>query len=186
MVLLYFTVILRHIICFAACRIAIRGVRLTYRSYFRKYFFNLASIITVGFPFVGYKFLAGYIIYNSSKSNISLALFAVFSVWAIVDLLFNLVSLFSYLRRGRNVYPVCFLAYLCRRISFLKQWTDLGETLDMLFSFTIVACVVGLNLFVFINPLVPLWNISTVVNVLGAGIVRLGVTLMSANEENVK
>lgn len=145
---------------------------------FKKKFFPLLAILTVGFPFVGYKFLAGYISLNMLGGIFGNILAVLFFLWAFADILFNARSLFAHFFKDDIGYSVCFLDYLCRNVSFVKKYRDLGETLDTFFSFAIVACVVGLNLFVFMNGFNYIWNISTVVNVLGAGIFRIAMTFL--------
>ena len=78
-------------------------------------------------------------------------------------------------------YPVCLLSIISKKHHILSKWKDSGEALDVMLSFIIVAFVVGQNLFVFMDGMqVKLWNLCTVVNVLGAGIARLGASILSS------
>ena len=65
-----------------------------------------------------------------------------------------------------------------RRMPFFKQKEAIGEAVDTMLSFAIVAIVVGNTLFVYLDPWQAwTWNMCTVVNVLGAGISQLQATI---------
>lgn len=151
-------------------------------KYIKQNVFLILSILTIGFPFVGYKILGGIVIsrlYDGSLLAKAAALF--FIVWGLIDLLLNAVSLHAVSCRGNLHYPVCLLSIVSKKHPVLSKWRDSGEALDIMLSFTIVAVVVGQNLFVLMDGAqVKLWNICTVINVLGAGIARLGSSIFMA------
>lgn len=144
----------------------------------QSHIFQLLSILTIGFPFVGYKILGGILIHNLHSSFIATIIALVFVVWGLVDLVFNTISLHALMCRGHVLYPVCLLSVVGRKHPVLCKWKDSGEALDLMLSFCIVAIVVGGNLFEYLDGAqIKVWNICTVVNVLGAGIARLGATI---------
>lgn len=151
-------------------------------KYIRQNVFLILSILTIGFPFVGYKVLGGIVIsrlYHDSWIVDVLAL--LFIVWGVIDFLLNAVSLHAVSCRGNLHYPVCLLSVVSKKHPVLSKWRDSGEALDIMLSFMIVAVVVGQNLFVFMDGAqIKLWNVCTVVNVLGAGIARLGASILIA------
>lgn len=143
--------------------------------YIRKHIFPLLSVLTIGFPFVGYKILGGVVICRLYDNVIGHVLAAAFIIWGLIDFVLNAVSFHALCCRGHDRYPVCLLSIAARRHPTLRKWEDAGEALDIMLSFCIVAWVVGSELFPFMDRAqVKLWNICTVVNVLGAGIARLG------------
>ena len=151
-------------------------------KYIKQNVFLILSILTIGFPFVGYKILGGIIISRLYDESWLAAFVAVlFVVWGLVDLLLNAVCLHAVSCRGNLHYPVCLLSMISKKHPVLSKWHDCGEALDIMLSFMIVALVVGQNLFVFMDGAqVKIWNICTVVNVLGAGIARLGASIFIA------
>ncbi len=151
-------------------------------KYIRQNVFQILSILTVGFPFVGYKVFGGIIISHMYDGTVAANIVAMlFIVWGLVDFVLNAVGLYTVCCRGEIRYPVCLLSLLSQKHHFLSRWRDVGEAVDTLLSFSIVALVVGKNLFVFLDGAqVKVWNICTVVNVLGAGVARLGTSLLVA------
>ncbi len=151
-------------------------------KYIKQNIFLILSILTIGFPFVGYKILAGIVInrlYGGFWGAELIAFF--FIVWGLIDFFLNAVSLHAVSCRGNLHYPVCLLSIISKKHHILAKWKDSGEALDVMLSFIIVAFVVGQNLFIFMDGMqVKLWNLCTVVNVLGAGIARLSASILSS------
>lgn len=147
-------------------------------KYIRQHLFLILSILTIGFPFVGYKILAGIIINNLYSGIIAYVIAAVFIVWGFIDFFLNTISFHAVCWRGNTQYPVCLLSIVARKHHVLSKWKDAGEALDIMLSFCIVAMVVGYALFPYLDgSQVKIWNVCTVINVLGAGIARLGATI---------
>ncbi len=148
-------------------------------KYIKQNVFLILSILTIGFPFVGYKILGGIVINRLYDGSLLAEIGAIlFIVWGLIDLLLNAISLHAVSCRGNLHYPVCLLSIVSKKHSVLSKWRDSGEALDIMLSFMIVAFVVGQNLFPLMDgSQVKLWNICTVVNVLGAGIARLGASI---------
>ena len=139
--------------------------------------------LTIGFPFIGYKMLASILLENMGNS-VANVLSALLLTLAVVDFVFNMFNLVALIFVGHRLGPVCFLSWVCKHTPLMRRFNDIGEALDTMISFTIVAIVVGMNLFPNLIELSPggadgpkfffkLWNICTVANVLGAGFGRL-------------
>ncbi len=148
-------------------------------NYIKQNIFMVLSILTIGFPFVGYKVFGGIIVSHMYDGALIANVAAiVFIVWGLIDLALNAAGLYTVCCLGEVRYPICVLSWLSRKNRVLCRWNDFGEAVDTLLSFSIVALVVGKNLFVFLDGAqIKLWNICTVVNVLGAGVARLGASL---------
>jgi hypothetical protein len=141
----------------------------------------LLAELTVGFPFIGYKFLAGLLCLSMLDTRAKWLIGGAFLGLAAIDLLLNAVNLGALVFLGRRILPVCFLSWAIGRTPQSKRSGDLGEALDVMLSFGIVACVVGINLFPQLMAISMLcfylWNACTVTNVLGAGIARMAESL---------
>jgi hypothetical protein len=131
-------------------------------------FLNCFEIITIGLPFCGFKVLTG--LFFNQYWLIALG---------VIDLLINMLNLLSLLFLKRRLFDACFLSFLIR---FLKKqpllpeskWQDLGNATDVFLSFALVAYVIGGGFIkLFPSHHVLIWNISVVLNVLGAGYSRL-------------
>lgn len=146
------------------------------KAIWKKHFFPILSLLTIGFPFAGYKFLAGQIFKTSMNSSVGEILYLFMFCWAISDLIFNLRALIYIFVKDDSGRSVCLLSYIAGHHPKFKDYDELGEAVDMMLSFSFVACVVGGNLFDYMQPFNPIWSIGTVINVLGAGIARLGTT----------
>jgi hypothetical protein len=129
---------------------------------------NCLEVLTIGLPFCGFKIVAG-ILFNQYW------LIAL----GIIDLLINASNLLSLIFLKRRLFDACFLSYIVRllkkpNLNVLTKWQDLGNSIDVLLSFTIVGYVIGGG---FISKLpashLMIWNISVILNVFGAGYSRL-------------
>lgn len=145
------------------------------RKFFIKHFYNILSVVSVGFPFAAYKFLAGDAIKNlSGGSPAGIFFFYLFIIWAAIDFLLNFNALMSVIISGKYPKNVCILAVIENKIKYADKIHGIGVAIDLFLSFCIVAWVVGGNLFGALSPgYIYIWNASTVLNVLGAGIARL-------------
>lgn len=149
-------------------------------KYIKEHLFQILAVFTIGFPFVGYKILAGVVIHRLYGNPAADIIALLFVVWGLIDLMLNAICLHAVCCRGHTHYPFCLLSVMARRHSVLSKWEDSGDALDVMLSFCIVAWIVGQGLFGFMDGTqVKIWNICTVVNVLGAGISRLGATITS-------
>ncbi len=131
---------------------------------------NAASfeILTVGLPFCAFKLIAGAALSQDWLT-----------AWGIADTLINTLNLAWLLIARRRLTEVCLLSLLMRLMrrpaaERLARWQDLGAAGDMFFSFAIVALMLGGGFL----PALPawqlkIWNLSVILNVLGAGSMRL-------------
>ena len=144
----------------------------------------LLAELTIGFPFIGYKLLAAVLLLTMFETPPMLALAGLFLALAGVDLVLNTVNLLALVVCGHRLVPVCLLSWVIGHTPLKRRFSDLGEALDVMLSFGIVACVVGINLFPQLMAVSMacfyLWNACTVANVLGAGIARLTASLRTA------
>lgn len=132
----------------------------------------IIEIITIGLPFCAFKILSGFYFQ-----------FIPLVVLGFIDLLINVVNLCSLMFLKRRVLDTCFLAFIVRLIKkpigeVKSKWEDLGNALDVLLSFFLVAYVIGGG---YIGQLpqnhLIIWNISVVLNVMGAGLSRLTISI---------
>jgi hypothetical protein len=137
------------------------------------------AIITIGFPFASFKLLLGITFFKMLFSPVSYIVGTILIGWSIVDFLINGINLFMLLFRDRYLTNVCLLTSIfasknsCFKNNHLA-WKELGTALDVMLSFFLVAVMVGGNLFHYLSDWeFKLWSVSVVVNVLGAGITRI-------------
>jgi hypothetical protein len=128
---------------------------------------SLLEILTLGFPFCVFKLATGF--YFEQYWLILLGL---------IDLSLNLINFFSLLIKNKRIFDACSMSLVVRFFikpnpANLNQWKELGNSIDVLFSFLIVAFVVGFNHTGKLGIFLPYWNAAVVLNVLGAGLDRL-------------
>lgn len=126
------------------------------------------EIITIGLPFCAFKCLTG--LHYHQHWLLSLG---------IIDLIINLTNLLSLALKKKRVIDACFLSLIVRLVKkpqdhMLPHWQDLGNSLDVLLSFILVAYVIGMgDIGSFGKEELMIWNIAVVLNVIGAGSSRL-------------
>jgi hypothetical protein len=129
----------------------------------------VAEITTVGLPFCVFKVVAG----------LHLAATVHPTGWALVglgavDLALNLVNAIAVSAIGRTPVPICVLHGLSTAGQSGSRRGELGLALDMMLSFILVAGMLALGrLSMLPSPQGSLWSASVVLNVLGAGSLRL-------------
>ena len=126
------------------------------------------EIITIGLPFCAFKIVTG--LFFNQNWLIALGL---------IDFLINALNLLALLLFKKRKLDPCFLSFVVRIFkkpdpSTQSKWQDLGNSLDVLLSFSLVAYVIGGG---FIKAFPPLylsaWNLSVILNVFGAGYGRI-------------
>ena len=126
----------------------------------------LVETLSVGVPFVAFKAVFGVWCLGAGLAPVGGALLGL----AALDLGLNLVNAGTLLARGRRVLPVCGLAWAAGE--------RLGTALDTALAFGLVALAIGFGLLPSLEPrALHAWNWAVVVNVLGAGLSRLGSAL---------
>jgi hypothetical protein len=145
----------------------------------------ILAILTVGFPYCVFKVLTGLRIMEwfPAWRAAGLALM----VLGVVDFFINLANFAGFALRGRRVTDACAFAILARRFGGASRpaWTlwDLGNSLDVLLAMTIVAVMIGTNAFSKFPPVqLAVWNVSVILSVMGAGVMRFGASLRRVSE----
>ncbi|HNL09915.1 MAG TPA: hypothetical protein PKM44_05355 [Turneriella sp.] len=136
------------------------------------------EILTVGLPFCAFKLIAGIALSQDWLT-----------AWGIADTLINTINLVWLLTARRRVTEVCLLSLLVRLLrrparEHMARWQDLGTAGDMFLSFAIVAFMLGGGFL----PGLPAWhlkawNLSVILNVLGAGSMRLSQSLADLRKQ---
>lgn len=131
-------------------------------------FYQVFDIITIGLPFCVFKITTGLVYGQYWLIGIGL-----------IDTFINLFNLSSLVFLRKKFLSTCLLSFLSRKLILSKNenkhnWSELGESLDVLLSFTIVAYIIGSgNIVNYPNPHILFWNWAVVFNVLGAGSARM-------------
>jgi hypothetical protein len=139
------------------------------------------EVLTVGLPFCVFKFAAGGVLLGDGGFRAGLG--SVLLALGAVDALFNLINLGSLLASRRRVLDACVLSVAAHRLwpaARKESWVlrDLGNSLDVFLSFTLVAYMIGAGRLVDLPPRVlGCWSVAVVFNVLGAGLGRLAESL---------
>ena len=126
------------------------------------------EILTVGLPFCAFKILAGLGLAQA---------WLVF--WGALDLIINAANLLALLTRRHRATDACLLSLVVRSLKSptrqeTARWQELGNSVDVLLSFAIVALMLGAGFLKFLSPAqLAAWNVSVILNVLGAGSTRL-------------
>ena len=133
---------------------------------------NFLEIITIGLPFCAFKIVTGLFLNQPWLTTLG-----------VIDLGINLTNSVSLLFLKRRVFDACLLSFLTRLLmkptnSAKPKWQDLGNSIDVLLSFSLVAYMIGGG---FIKDLpmdyLFIWNISVILNVFGAGFSRLEISI---------
>ena len=133
---------------------------------------NFLEILTIGLPFCAFKIVSGLFLNQFWLTALG-----------IIDLGINLTNLVFLLISKRRIFDACLLSFITRLIKKPSQtlkakWQDLGNSVDVLLSFTLVAYMIGGG---FIKDLpinyLSIWNISVILNVFGAGFGRLEISI---------
>ena len=138
---------------------------------------EILEVLTIGFPFCVFKIVAGLFLGH---------------IWLVIlgaiDVLINLTNLFSLFIFKRRFLDPCFfgvLVHLLKRPKKerIKKWMDLGNSLDVVVSFGLVAFMIAGG---YLRELpaehLHWWNLSDILNVFGAGSSRLGSSIKSLKE----
>lgn len=140
---------------------------------------DLLEVLTVGLPFCGFKVLAGLSLAGSAAAWALKPLGAFLVGLGILDGLINGANLAGLLVQGRRPMAECSLAFALRPFGGpsrpAEKWRDLGNSLDVLLSFALVALMIGAGRLRSLPPgRLTAWNACVILNVLGAGLGRFG------------
>lgn len=134
---------------------------------------ELMEVVTVGLPFCGFKIVVGLTCLANGATTAGRALVAL----GVIDLVINALNAVTLLALGRRTWAACTFSVLtpARR--------DLGNALDTMFSFSLVAVMIGGGHIASLSPPhLTAWNGCVIVNVLGAGLGRLGQSLRADSQ----
>lgn len=140
---------------------------------------RIAEVITVGFPFCGFKILSGIVIQSHANSVVSGVGFVLLALGA-VDLLVNLINFAALVFLRRRLLETCTFALILKLISKNASpnglnFQDLGNSVDVLLSFVLVAVMIAFGKLALLSPHeIFIWNLCVIFNVLGAGLSRFG------------
>lgn len=139
---------------------------------------DILSVITVGYPFVGYKILLGILINNIYGGRTAAVIAVLCVLWGLIDFVLNTTRLIQVIARGKGSLPVCLLSLIIRKCPGLHLWEDIGEAIDVMLSFSIVSYGVGGNLLGYLDGAqLTVWGFCTVFNLTGAGLFRLNASI---------
>ena len=130
------------------------------------------EVVTVGLPFCGFKVVVGLTCVSNGYVVAGWALVAL----GVVDVVINVINAVTLSAMGRRTLAACVFSVLTPR-------RDLGNAIDTMFSFTLVAVMIGGGHIPTLAPqLLSAWNVCVIINVLGAGFGRLGQSLRADNQ----
>ncbi|HEX4047187.1 MAG TPA: hypothetical protein VH309_05110 [Elusimicrobiota bacterium] len=144
------------------------------------------EVLSVGLPFCVFKLAAGgaFRAFGGAWGAAGTILMAL----GVVDLLFNGANFAGLVLIRRRVLDACFLSFAARQFqgrARRSRWTlqDLGNSLDVLISFSLVAYMVGAGKLGLLSPdVLTLWDVAVVLNVLGAGLGRFTESVRNLSE----
>jgi len=142
-------------------------------------FYKLFDIVTIGIPFGVFKVTSG--LYYKIDGLLW---------WGVLDILINCLNFLIYLVKKEKVLSTCSLAQLGYQFGKLTKFDpelteDTGESLDVLFAFCIVAIVIGSGAIAqYPKDMLLPWNVSVILNVIGAGSIRVFQSLGKYKQTN--
>jgi hypothetical protein len=136
----------------------------------------LVEILTVGLPFSAFKLACGVpLIADGRFAWLGWVLLG----WGLLDAVLNGINAATAAALGRRYLPVCLLQALTRAVRPTPRGADVGTALDVMLSFVLVAVMIGTGALSRLSPSwLSAWNLAVVLNVLGAGALRLADALL--------
>ena len=132
---------------------------------------TLVEILTVGLPFCIFKLACGVLLLGVARFAWVGALLL---GWGLADAIWNVANAITVGLLGRRGLSVCVLQVFTRAARPSARSANLGTALDMMLSFVLVAVVIGTGALSRLpTTWLTAWNIAVVLNVLGAGALRL-------------
>ncbi len=133
---------------------------------------EILGVITIGFPFCAFKVLTGKTALERLPMPWGAFVGGFLLALGMLDLVINVTDLVFLIFKGKRIASTCTLTLAAG--VFRRGWKELGTSLDVMLSFTLVAIMVGGGFFRdFDKATLVLWDVSVVFNVLGAGLNRL-------------
>jgi hypothetical protein len=132
---------------------------------------TLVEILTVGLPFCLFKAACGVVLLGAGRLP---WLGWLLVAWGAADTVLNGVNAITVGALGRRGLSVCLLQALTRAVRHTERSANLGTALDLMLSFVLVAVMIGTGALSRLSPAwLSAWNGAVVLNVLGAGALRL-------------
>jgi hypothetical protein len=130
---------------------------------------ELVEIVTIGLPFCAFKLIVGlHLVATLTPAGWLLV------ALGLLDVGFNLVNLLTVAAQGRRRLPVCATQAAMLLTGDTARARDVGSALDTLLSFTLVATMIAASRLALLAPSeLASWNLAVILNVLGAGVLRL-------------
>ncbi|MCR4295896.1 MAG: hypothetical protein NUW21_10200 [Elusimicrobia bacterium] len=134
---------------------------------------DLLEVLTVGLPFCGFKIIAGLSLGGAGWLLVGLGV-----IDALINAI-NLAGLLAYRTRPMSACTLALATYPFRGTGGSPQkWVDLGNSLDVLLAFALVALMIGFGrLGALPAERLAVWNACVILNVLGAGLARFGASV---------
>lgn len=135
----------------------------------RAWLLQLIEITTIGLPFCAFKLLVGLHLVSAYgvAGGVLIGLGA-------FDVVYNVANLLTVATTGQRRLPVCTTQALTLLVSASPRARDVGSALDTLLSFSLVASMIGAGQLAALEPAaLNAWNLAVILNVLGAGVLRL-------------
>lgn len=137
---------------------------------------RIAEVITVGFPFCGFKILSGLVAQAHPNTTIQVLGLVMLGL-GIFDLMINLINFLGLMIWRRRLLEACTFSLLLKK--FFTN-SDLGNSLDVLLSFVLVALMIAFGKLAELSAQqLFIWNLCVIFNVLGAGLNRFGHSIKS-------
>jgi hypothetical protein len=133
---------------------------------------ELFEVVTVGFPFCAFKAVVGLWLLSRGATVPGVLLLGL----AGLDAVINAVNFGALLVLRRRAVNACTISLVLTRVSRASE--DLGNSIDLMLSCALVAAMVALGAIPsFPEDQLRAWNWAVVLNVLGAGLSRLGASV---------
>lgn len=129
------------------------------------------EIVTVGLPFCAFKLISGaYLVTRTSYAVMGWALIAL----GLADAAFNVLNAATVAFTSRRRLPVCSVQAATLLLTESPRAADIGTALDTLLSFSLVASMIAGSALPALTPsFATAWNVAVILNVLGAGALRV-------------
>ena len=142
----------------------------------QKWILEQIEVLTVGLPFCFFKLFCGLVLGQHSFKTLGFILI----ILSAFDFCINATNFMGLIGRKQRWWGACGLTILLGWIAKLRNknsvenWQNLGTSLDVMLSFSLVATMVGAGGLKYLSTAqLHLWNICVVLNVLGAGLNRM-------------
>jgi hypothetical protein len=134
---------------------------------------DVVEVVTVGAPFAVFKLAVGIHVVDAAPT---LAVVGwLLAALGACDLVLNAANGVSLALAGRRAGPICVLHGVVTRVRGSQAaFSELGLALDAALAFVLVAAMIATGHIARLSPAwLAAWNVGVILNVLGAGALRL-------------